>query len=53
LKSPLPNPLIQKFFSLASGTFLGQWQKAAMFLDKILQEWSLGHLLIFFPSETS
>jgi hypothetical protein len=42
-----------KLFNLASGKFLRQGQKANTFFAKTPQEWSLGHLLIVFPSETS
>lgn len=41
-----------KLFILVSGRFLGQGHKAAIFIDKILQESSLAQLLILFPSET-
>lgn len=41
--------LFPKLFKLASGRFLRKGQKADIFFVKMLQEWSLIHLLRLFP----
>ena len=52
-KCPLPKLLIHNTFIKTQADFFGQGQKTAIFFTKTSQEWSLGHILIFFSSETS